>query len=55
MVTRQRANQHGSLHELAALIASAPADAKTRDLWLERLWEAHEADQIPYLERLADD
>jgi hypothetical protein len=37
------------------LIASAPADARTRDAWLERLWEAHEADQIPYIERLADD
>lgn len=46
---------NNALHELAALIASAPADGKTRDAWLERLWEAHEADQIPYIERLADD
>ena len=25
-----------------------------RELWLERLWAAHEADRIPYIERLAD-
>jgi hypothetical protein len=39
---------------LVPLIARAPADAKTRGKWLERLWEAHEADGIPYIERLAD-
>lgn len=42
-----------AIAELAALIASAPADAKTRDAWLERLYEAHAADQIPYIETLA--
>jgi hypothetical protein len=44
-------------HAIAALvpiIAQAPADAKTREAWLERLFAAHEADQIPYIERLAD-
>jgi hypothetical protein len=44
-------------HTIAALvptIIAAPADAKTRALWLERLFEAHSADQIPYIERLAD-
>jgi len=40
--------------ELVEIIASAPADTKTRDTWLERLWNAHEADQIPYIERLGD-
>jgi hypothetical protein len=25
-----------------------------RETWLERLWAAHETDQIPYIERLAD-
>jgi len=40
--------------ELAPIVANAPADAKTRDAWLERLWAAHEADQIPYIEQLAD-
>jgi hypothetical protein len=46
---------NGALRDLAALIASAPVDAQARDAWLERLWEAHAADQIPYIERLADD
>jgi hypothetical protein len=44
-----------ALRELAAIIAAARVDAKTRDAWLECLWKAHEADQIPYIERLADD
>ncbi len=39
---------------LVPLIADAPADAKTRDGWLERLYEAHQADEIPYIEQLAD-
>lgn len=44
-----------ALREVAAIVAGAQVDAKTRDAWLERLWEAHEADQVPYIERLADD
>lgn len=44
-----------ALRELTPIIAGAQVDAKTRDGWLERLWEAHEADQIPYMEQLADD
>jgi len=43
-----------AIGELVPLIANAPADAKMRDAWLERLFEAHQADQIPYIERLAD-
>lgn len=43
-----------AIAELVPLLANAPADAKTRDAWLERLFEAHQADQIPYIERLAD-
>jgi hypothetical protein len=43
-----------AIAELVPLIVNAPADAKTRDAWLERLFEAHQADQIPYIERLAD-
>jgi hypothetical protein len=43
-----------AIAELVPLIASAPAEAKTRDTWLERLFEAHQADLIPYIERLAD-
>jgi len=44
-------------HAIAALvpiIASAPVDAPTRAAWLDRLWNAHESDQIPYIEGLAD-
>jgi tetratricopeptide (TPR) repeat protein len=43
-----------AVEELVAIIANAPADAGTRDGWLERLWEAHANDQIPYIERLGD-
>jgi len=39
---------------LVSIIAAAPADDKTRDTWLDRLWEAYQADQIPYIERLGD-
>jgi hypothetical protein len=42
-----------AIAELVPLVADAPADAKTRDAWLERLFEAHQADQIPYIEQLA--
>jgi len=40
--------------ELATVIAEAPADTRTREMWLERLWEAHAHDEIPYIERLGD-
>ena len=43
-----------AIGELVPLIANAPADAQTRDAWLERLFKAHEADEIPYIERLSD-
>jgi hypothetical protein len=43
-----------AIEELVPIIASAPTDAKTRDGWLKRLYEAHQDDQIPYIERLAD-
>jgi hypothetical protein len=43
-----------AIAELVPIIASAPADATMRGAWLERLFEAHRADQIPYIERLAD-
>lgn len=39
---------------LVDIIAKAPADEKTREKWLERLFEAHGEDQIPYIEQLAD-
>ncbi len=43
-----------AIEELVAVIAGAPADAKTREGWLERLWDAHANDAIPYIERLGD-
>ena len=43
-----------TIAELVPVIVAAPADAGTRAAWLERLFEAHSADQIPYIERLAD-
>jgi hypothetical protein len=43
-----------TIAELVPIIAGAPADARTREKWLERLWAAHEADEIPYIEHLAD-
>jgi hypothetical protein len=43
-----------TIAELAPVIVGAPADASTRAAWLDRLFDAHGADQIPYIERLAD-
>lgn len=43
-----------AIAQLVPLIARAPADTALRDAWLERLWEAHEADQMPYIESLGD-
>src|SRR5262245_39094268 len=43
-----------AIAELVPIIARAPADESTRVSWLERLFDAHGADQIPYIERLAD-
>jgi hypothetical protein len=45
---------NNAIATLVPLIAGAPADAKTRAIWLERLFEAHGADQIPYIESLGD-
>jgi len=39
---------------LAELIATAPAGADIRAKWLERLWEAYQDDDIPYIESLGD-
>ncbi len=39
---------------LVPIIVEASADTKTRASWLERLFEAHREDQIPYIESLAD-
>lgn len=39
---------------LVGIIASAPAARSLREAWLERLFAAHAADAIPYIEQLAD-
>ena len=43
-----------AIEACATIIAAAPVDDRTRDRWLDRLWEAHQNDTIPYIERLAD-
>ena len=43
-----------AIAELVPIIGGAPADPERRETWLQRLWEAHEADEMPYIERLAD-
>lgn len=45
---------NNAISALVPLIAAAPANAETRDRWLERLWAAHEADRMPYIETLTD-
>ncbi len=44
---------NNAIEDLVPIIASAPADPKTRASWLDRLYEAHEQDEIPYIEQLA--
>lgn len=43
---------YAAIEELAGLIADAPAPPAVREAWLERLWQAFNADEIPYLESL---
>ena len=43
-----------AIADLVPIIAGAPADAGTHQAWLERLFDAHAADEIPYIELLAD-
>jgi hypothetical protein len=45
---------NNAIEALVPIIANAPADDKLRDDWLQRLWQAVEADDIPYIEMLAD-
>ena len=39
---------------LVPIISQAQADKRLRGQWLERLWQALEDDQMPYIEALAD-
>jgi hypothetical protein len=43
-----------AIEALVPIIANAPADQKTRTNWLNRLWEAHASEQIPYIYTLGD-
>jgi len=43
-----------ALDDLIPLIINAPADAKTRCKWLERLWQAMEDDGVDYLGPVGD-
>ena len=43
-----------AIDQLVAIVAQAPVDESTRRRWLERLFEALQADRIPYIERLGD-
>jgi hypothetical protein len=43
-----------TLDQLLPVIIDAPADAKTRQKWLERLWQAMEEDGVDYLGPVGD-
>jgi hypothetical protein len=45
---------NNTIAALVPIIAAAPADEKTRLVWLERLFQAHADDEIPYIESLAE-
>lgn len=43
-----------AIEAMVPIIAEAPLDQKKRSALLERLWEAFQEDQIPYIETLGD-
>ena len=43
-----------AIETLVPLMVQADVDVKTRQRWLERLWEAIQEDEMPYIEHLAD-
>ena len=45
---------NNAIAALVDIIGSAPAAEQTRQRWLQRLFDAHAADQIPYIETLTD-
>ena len=45
---------YNAIEKLTPVISKAPADDKLRYQWLERLWEAVQEDQMPYIEELTD-
>jgi len=45
---------NSAIETLVPIIAKAPADARTRESWLKRLFDAYQDDDIPYIESLGD-
>jgi hypothetical protein len=45
---------YGAIEALVPLIAGAPASTALRKKWLDRLFEAIQADQVPYIETLGE-
>jgi hypothetical protein len=45
---------NNAIDTLVPIIADAPSESSVRDKWLERLWRAVEADDIPYIELLPE-
>ena len=43
-----------AIESLVPVIAGARVDTEQRQEWLERLWDAYQEDQMPYIERLGD-
>ena len=43
-----------AIEALVPLVVQANVDLATRQSWLERLWEAIQEDEMPYIEHLAD-
>ena len=43
-----------AIEELVTVIAHADVEAGVRHAWLDRLWQAIQDDQIPYIETLGD-
>ncbi|MBU6455755.1 MAG: hypothetical protein KGS72_28555 [Cyanobacteria bacterium REEB67] len=45
---------NNAIEKLVPIIADAPIDSATRDKLLDRLWQAHVDDEMPYIETLTD-
>lgn len=45
---------NNAIEKLTPVITKAPADDQLRHRWLERLWEAVQEDEMPYIEELTD-
>ena len=45
---------NGAIQTLTPIIIKAKVEQRVRDRWLERLWEALQVDQMPYIEALGE-